>query len=77
MTGIKVEGILRQSADVEEVEQRVKAYEQGPNSKPPPNVSFTSEVELAICTMICKGNMCCTTYHYGVHFVLEYGILES
>ncbi|XP_031121526.1 rho GTPase-activating protein 7-like isoform X2 [Ipomoea triloba] len=26
--GIKVEGILRQSADVEEVEQRVKAYEQ-------------------------------------------------
>ncbi|CAH9100086.1 unnamed protein product [Cuscuta epithymum] len=27
--GTKVEGILRQSADVEEVEQRVKAYEQG------------------------------------------------
>lgn len=27
--GIKVEGILRQSADVEEVEQRVHEYEQG------------------------------------------------
>ncbi|XP_010519801.1 PREDICTED: rho GTPase-activating protein 6 isoform X2 [Tarenaya hassleriana] len=27
--GIKVEGILRQSADVEEVEQRVQEYEQG------------------------------------------------
>lgn len=28
-TGIKVEGILRQSADVEEVERRVQEYEQG------------------------------------------------
>ncbi|KAH7684037.1 Rho GTPase activation protein [Dioscorea alata] len=29
--GIKVEGILRQSADVEEVERRVQEYEQGKN----------------------------------------------
>lgn len=29
LTGIKVEGILRQSADVEEVERRVQEYEQG------------------------------------------------
>lgn len=29
LTGIKVEGILRQSADVEEVDQRVQEYEQG------------------------------------------------
>ncbi|XP_041998858.1 rho GTPase-activating protein 7-like isoform X2 [Salvia splendens] len=29
--GIEVEGILRQSADVEEVERRVKEYEQGKN----------------------------------------------
>lgn len=28
-TGTKVEGILRQSADVEEVERRVQEYEQG------------------------------------------------
>lgn len=28
-TGTKVEGILRQSADVEEVERRVYEYEQG------------------------------------------------
>lgn len=28
-TGIKVEGILRQSADVEEVDRRVQEYEQG------------------------------------------------
>ena len=27
--GIKVEGILRQSADVEEVKRRVREYEQG------------------------------------------------
>jgi hypothetical protein len=27
--GTKVEGILRQSADVEEVERRVQEYEQG------------------------------------------------
>lgn len=27
--GTKVEGILRQSADVEEVERRVKEYEEG------------------------------------------------
>lgn len=31
-TGIKVEGILRQSADVEEVERRVREYEQGMSS---------------------------------------------
>lgn len=29
VTGTKVEGILRQSADVEEVDQRVQAYETG------------------------------------------------
>lgn len=29
VAGIKVEGILRQSADVEEVERRVQDYEQG------------------------------------------------
>jgi hypothetical protein len=28
-TGTKVEGILRQSADVEEVDRRVQEYEQG------------------------------------------------
>lgn len=28
-TGTKIEGILRQSADVEEVERRVQEYEQG------------------------------------------------
>lgn len=28
-TGTKVEGILRQSADVEEVDHRVQEYEQG------------------------------------------------
>lgn len=28
-TGIRVEGILRQSADVEEVESRVEKYENG------------------------------------------------
>ena len=31
--GNKVEGILRQSADVEEVDRRVQEYEQG-NMKP-------------------------------------------
>lgn len=30
VAGTKVEGILRQSADVEEVERRVQDYEQGP-----------------------------------------------
>lgn len=37
VAGTKVEGILRQSADVEEVERRVQDYEQGsflPNSIP-------------------------------------------
>lgn len=29
LIGTKVEGILRQSADVEEVERRVQEYEQG------------------------------------------------
>lgn len=29
LTGTKVEGILRQSADVEEVDRRVQEYEQG------------------------------------------------
>ncbi|KAK6118071.1 hypothetical protein DH2020_048185 [Rehmannia glutinosa] len=33
--GIKVEGILRQSADVEEVERRVQEYEQGKNEFDP------------------------------------------
>ncbi|KAL8527418.1 hypothetical protein ACS0TY_005323 [Phlomoides rotata] len=33
--GIKVEGILRQSADVEEVERRVQEYEQGKNEFSP------------------------------------------
>ncbi|KAL6564830.1 Rho GTPase-activating protein 7 [Orobanche minor] len=33
--GTKVEGILRQSADVEEVEQRVQEYEQGKNEFDP------------------------------------------
>lgn len=28
-TGAKVEGILRQSADVDDVENRVREYEQG------------------------------------------------
>jgi hypothetical protein len=28
-TGVGVEGILRQSADVEDVERRVREYEQG------------------------------------------------
>jgi len=28
-TGAKVEGILRQAADVEDVENRVREYEQG------------------------------------------------
>lgn len=31
-TGTKVEGILRQSADVEEVDHRVQEYEQGKDS---------------------------------------------
>lgn len=30
--GTKVEGILRQAADVEEVDRRVQEYEQGTNS---------------------------------------------
>lgn len=30
--GTKVEGILRQAADVEEVDHRVQEYEQGKNS---------------------------------------------
>ena len=30
-TGVGVEGILRQSADVEDVERRVRDYEQGDN----------------------------------------------
>lgn len=29
MSGVRVEGILRQSADVDEVEKRVRDYEQG------------------------------------------------
>lgn len=29
LTGVKVEGILRQSADVEEVKQRIEEFEQG------------------------------------------------
>jgi hypothetical protein len=29
LTGIKVEGILRQAADVDDVEHRIKEYEQG------------------------------------------------
>lgn len=29
LTGVKVEGILRQAADVDEVERRVRDYEQG------------------------------------------------
>ncbi|KAL6966635.1 Rho GTPase-activating protein 6, partial [Sarracenia purpurea var. burkii] len=33
--GIKVEGILRQAADVEEVDRRVKEYEQGKNEFDP------------------------------------------
>ncbi|MQL92278.1 hypothetical protein Taro_024903, partial [Colocasia esculenta] len=33
--GVKVEGILRQSADVEEVERRVQEYEQGKNEFSP------------------------------------------
>ena len=31
-SGTKIEGILRQSADVEEVERRVQEYEQGTNN---------------------------------------------
>jgi hypothetical protein len=31
LAGIKVEGILRQSADVEEVDRRLQEYEQGWN----------------------------------------------
>lgn len=32
LAGTKVEGILRQSADVEEVDRRVQEYEQGTNN---------------------------------------------
>jgi hypothetical protein len=33
--GVRVEGILRQSADVDDVDQRVKEYEQGRNQFTP------------------------------------------
>lgn len=33
-TGVGVEGILRQSADVEDVERRVRDYEQGESFLP-------------------------------------------
>jgi hypothetical protein len=34
--GVRVEGILRQSADVDDVDQRVKEYEQGACSSESP-----------------------------------------
>jgi hypothetical protein len=37
--GVRVEGILRQSADVDDVDQRVKEYEQGACSSESPQIS--------------------------------------
>ena len=35
ISGVKVEGVLRQSADVDDVDQRIRDYEQGTSSKYP------------------------------------------
>ena len=53
ISGVKVEGVLRQSADVDDVDQRIRDYEQGTSSKYPSSCivqfqcMFEREVEIS------------------------------